>query len=128
MDFREFIERLQMIKERKWEVAIIDLPCPDHPADHCHLVLRLREPGTGELLTPVEAVSKFMYGDKTRKFKYDDPDISLHGIAMAANYIDWLRGGYRYYVVARLAMMKVFGISEQSIRERAPHSRDLGRP
>lgn len=128
MDFIEFVEKLRTLKERGWEICVIDQPCPNHPDDHCHLVLRFREPGTGGLLTPVEAVSQFLYGNKNREFEYNDPDISLNGIAKAANYVDWLRGGYIRYVEARLAMLEVLGISEQSIRERAPHSRSVGRP
>ncbi len=129
MDFQGFVEKLEMMKERGWEVGVVEVPCPQYKEDHKHLVLRLCEPGTTKWLTPMEAVRCFLYGrNKTQALEYSDSNISLHGIAMAADYIDWLQNGYRWYVIARMEMLRVLRISEKEILKRAPHSRSFGRP
>ena len=125
MDFKGFLNELSQLKKNGWNVTLIESACPQFPRNHFHLQLRLKSTIGNEWLSPREAISYVHTGKKDADFGYADADISMHGLDMAADYIDWLESGYQWYAYARIGMLNALGISIDDVKKRAVKPRSF---
>lgn len=131
-DFIDFLGILKELKKNGWVARLDEYPCTNHGDDHRHIRLQLGRQGIiggKEWLSPLEAISYFMWGNCNCEFSVcKDSNISLHGIDMATSYVNWLRSGYHWYAQARLEIMEVFGITEEQVLKIAPRPRSVRTP
>jgi hypothetical protein len=139
MDFNSFLEKIGMLVGLGWKAELLDLCCdyfPEkHPKKHNHLKLRFLPPRADghniqNWLSPIQAVCLELLHNKDADPKflnYTDPNVSLNGIYMAGDFVDWGRNGYGHYVDARLRLLRVCKIEAEYVLFRAPQPRSFVR-